>query len=285
MQPTTKEERQALAGKLVELCRQAGQVITALYHSGEPLHINQKADDSPVTEADHQSQHVLAEGLGRLTPAWPVLSEEQAIPDFSERRDWRRYWLVDPLDGTREFINRTGEFTINIALIEDGWPVLGIIYLPLEESAYIGIEGGGAWREDAGGRTELKVRDRSSSDQLAVLTGSRHQGRLIQACLERLRQHFIGVERVQAGSALKFCLLAEGRGDIYPRFAPCCEWDTAAGQAVLEAAGGELLGMDFLRFRYNQKESLINPHFFAVGAGNVAWRELLGGWMDEAESN
>ena len=277
MQPSTIEQRLVLADSLVALCQRAGQAIVQLYNSDQPLVVKQKTDNSPVTEADHQSQQILAEGLTALTPDWPILSEEQTIPSFAERRQWRRYWLVDPLDGTLEFINRSGEFTINIALVEDGFPVLGLIYLPLNRVAYVGVTGGHAWRQDADieQRTPLKVRGRRPADTVGLLAGGRHKGEKLQACLDSLQQYFAGVERINSGSALKFCHLAEGLGDIYPRFFPCCEWDTAAGQALVEAAGGQLVTVDFQRFRYNCRESLINPHFYAVGAANIDWCDVL----------
>ncbi|MEE8059562.1 MAG: 3'(2'),5'-bisphosphate nucleotidase CysQ [Pseudomonadales bacterium] len=271
------QERLALADRVAALCQQAGEAITAIYLSSQPLVVEQKADSSPVTVADLESHQIIVKGLSQLAPSCPILSEEQSIPSFAERSQWARYWLVDPLDGTKEFIGRTGEFTINIALIEQGLPVLGVVYLPLVKIAYIGVAGESAWREDAMGRVELRVNDRGQDEKVRVLTSSRHKGEYLQACLDRLEQHFGGVERIKVGSALKFCHLAEGLGDIYPRFSPCSEWDTAAGQAVLEAAGGQLVDIDFRRFSYNYKESLINPHFYAFGAANVDWRAVLDG--------
>ena len=222
-------------------------------------------------------------GLAGLDAALPILSEESAPADLTERRTWRRYWLIDPLDGTREFLARTGEFTINVALICDHQPVLGVLYLPLERTAYVGIPGVEArcFRDaGAGGwtATDLATRRLQPGQPLTVLASRRHRGPRLQSCLDWLGEHWGPVARLNSGSALKFCQLAEGVGDLYPRFSPCCEWDTAAGQAVLEAAGGLLLGLDGKPLRYNCQDSLFSPDFYALAdATHPLWRRLLQG--------
>jgi 3'(2'), 5'-bisphosphate nucleotidase len=270
------EDRVELAESARLIAERASRVICDVYQSGNTLKIEKKADKSPVTIADLRAHQVIHDGLVALTPQWPVLSEEEQIPPFSTRGHWPCYWLVDPLDGTKEFIERTGEFTINIALIEQGIATLGLIYLPLKGCAYVGVVGRGAQRVTAEGRESIRVSQSVPDDRVRVLTSRRHSGPTLEACLARLGEHFKAVERINAGSALKFCYLAEGKGDIYPRFAPCSEWDTAAGQALLEAAGGQLLDTTFSSLKYNQSESLINPHFYALAAPSVGWVTLLG---------
>lgn len=263
----------ALGVAVSELCRQAGEHIAALYRQSRAPDVTLKADASPVTEADHQSQEILERGLRELTPEWPILSEEKALPPFAERRQWRHYWLVDPLDGTREYINRTGEFTVNIALIESGKPVLGVVGVPMESSVYLGVPGRGAIRLNRG---EQRISVSALSDErVRLFTGSRHHGKKLARCIEQLQCYWPEVERLQAGSALKFCRLAEGLGDIYPRFSPCSEWDTAAGQALLEAAGGEVVDTGFNPLIYNQRESVSSPHFYALGCLTADWKAIL----------
>ncbi len=267
-----------LVDDVIQLCRQAGAAIKAIYQQEDAVEVTRKADDSPVTQADFAAHEILIDGLKRMTPEVPVLSEEEQAPAFVERSQWSRYWLVDPLDGTKEFLARTGEFTINVAFIEKGQAVLGVIYVPMEDVAYGGIvaddENVAAWKVRGDQKEQLAVRQ-IPQDSITVLTSSRHRGEQLAGCIQQLEKNFATVEWLKAGSALKFCRVAEGQGDLYPRFSPCCEWDTAAGQVVLEAAGGQLLDMDFKPLRYNQKDSLISPHFYAVGAANVDWLAIL----------
>lgn len=264
-----------LGDALVELCRQAGSAIADMYQRVESLEVSRKADSSPVTEADHLSHRLLVAGLEQLTPGWPILSEEAPLPVFDERRRWSRYWLVDPLDGTREFIQRTGEFTINIALIENGVPVLGVIGVPMEHRVYLGIPGDRALSVGDHTTERLAVAP-LDGERVRVMASNRHRGRALEACLEHLHHHFTRVETLRAGSALKFCRLAEGAGDLYPRFSPCSEWDTGAGHALLVAAGGQVLDMDFRPLRYNTTQSVASPHFYALGDSTLDWPAILG---------
>ncbi len=267
---------QQIAEQLPGLCEKAGQVIMDIYHSAESLDIGYKDDSSPLTAADTQSHEILSKGLASLTPHWPVLSEEQVLPAFAERSQWPCYWLLDPLDGTREFIERTGEFTINMALIENHRPVLGVVYSPLERRTYLGlVQEKKALRIDCHGRTEISVSAKTPTESIKVLGSRRYGGEEFEACIDKLAQLAPAIERQTAGSALKFCRLAEGEADIYPRFAPCCEWDTAAGQALLEAAGGSVVGLDFKPLQYNQKPSILNPHFYAFGSDSHLWVDIL----------
>lgn len=266
---------------LLHLCRDAGEVICRHYYAPEAGEHESKHDDSPLTKADLESHALLEAGLLALAGAYPVLSEESSPAQLANRRSWDRYWLVDPLDGTREFLDRTGEFTINIALIDQHRPILGVLYLPLERVAYVGIPGLIARRyqaSDAGGWSsiDLATRGLESGGALTVLASRRHHGKRLLECMEWLRQSWGPVARRDSGSALKFCQLAMGEGDVYPRFSPCCEWDTAAGQAVLEAAGGALLDMDGQPLRYNCSDSLMSPNFYGIAdSAHPLWQALL----------
>ena len=254
---------------VLELCRRAGDLIRHHYERPGASEYSAKGDDSPLTQADLDSHALLEAGLCELCPELPVLSEESAAIDPQERRRWGSYWLVDPLDGTKEFLARTGEFTVNIALIDAHRPVFGALYAPMELTAWVGIPGehsgryrlreNGDWSEEA-----TAVRRLESGAPLTVLASRRHRGTRLQRCLDWLDENWGPLERRNSGSAIKFCQLADGRGDFYPRFSPCCEWDTAAGQAVLEAAGGALLGMDGNPLRYNTGDSLMSPNFYAI---------------------
>jgi 3'(2'), 5'-bisphosphate nucleotidase len=266
---------------LLTLCREAGAAICAHYRAPGSVEFEAKRDDSPLTQADLASHALLVAGLQALWPVLPVLSEESAVVDIAQRHSWSRYWLVDPLDGTKEFLERTGEFTINIALIDAHSPVLGVLYLPLDEIAYVGIRGASAMCYRSGGDgdwagTPIATRALHSGQPLLVLASRRHAGARLHTCLSWLEQNWQAVPRSNMGGALKFCCLAEGKGDFYPRFSPCSEWDTAAGQAVLEAAGGCVLGLDGKPLRYNCRDTLDSPPFFAIAdCAHPLWQQLL----------
>lgn len=273
----------AFVSPLLRLCFEAGELICQHYNAPGDSGLRAKADDSPLTHADLDSHVHLRDGLAQLTPGLPLLSEESSLATKAQRHTWPRFWLVDPLDGTKEFVAGTGEFTINIALVDDHRPVLGVLYVPLQKLAYVGIPGDFAarfstcdgldWERRALATLPLADGDGSG---LTVLASRRHHNRQLDACLTWLETHRGPLQRENSGSALKFCRLAEGRGDVYPRFSPCCEWDVAAGQALLEAAGGSVLGLDGEPLRYNCRDTLLNPHFLAVAdAGSPLWRELL----------
>lgn len=279
----------ALIDALIVLARAAGDAIMAVYNSAE-FGIEQKADDSPVTRADIAAHNIIAAGLARLLDL-PMISEEAPVPPASERRIWPRYWLVDPLDGTKEFILRSGEFTVNIALIDAGRPVLGVVHLPARQMTYLGVAASvsaqyGAWKYlDDQPATRIRVRSlaRARDDNtLVVLASHRHGTGAVNALVDQLRQRWAGpVAVTNAGSSLKFCQIAEGLADFYPRLAPTSEWDTAAAQAVLEAAGGAVVNADetsgawLSPLVYNGKSDMINPDFYAVGDVNLDWPALL----------
>ena len=246
----------------------AADRILRVYHS--PFEVGRKSDASPLTEADLASHRTIVAGLRALAPDIPVLSEEAAEVDFSTRADWPRYWLVDPLDGTKDFVNRNGEFTVNIALIDGHAPVLGVVVVPVTKVAYAAARGLGARRYDADGVTALGVRAPAAPPWRVAASRSHADGRT-----EAFIRNLGPTERISIGSSLKFCLVAEGGIDIYPRFGPTCEWDTAAAQCVLEQAGGRVTDIGLEPLRYNTGESLLNPYFLAFGDPGVDWREFL----------
>ena len=275
------QKLESLVHPLIDLCRLAGDAICSHYHSSSASEYEAKGDQSPLTKADLLSHSILVQGLNDLAEDIPILSEESDKMDVAERLSWRRYWLVDPLDGTKEFLARTGEFTINIALIDDNSPVLGVLYIPLTEQAYVGIPGefscayqhlgDGKWSSRA-----LRPRSLAGRNSITVLASRRHGGDKLEDCFAWLQRHRGATDRVNSGSALKFCQMVDGDGDFYPRFSPSCEWDTAAGQALLESVGGCVLGMDGKPLRYNQGESLLSPDFYAIADGqDPFWQGLF----------
>jgi 3'(2'), 5'-bisphosphate nucleotidase len=248
------------------LARRAGEAIMAVYR--EDFDVEVKADHSPLTAADLAAQKVIAAGLAQLDPVLPVVSEEASQSPWEERCGWSRYWLVDPLDGTREFVKRNGEFTVNIALIEQGEPVMGVVLAPVTEELFVAARGHGAWwqvQQDAEWE-RISVRPLANPP---VAAGSRSHGGSAEVVMRRL----LGEEYVlhPLGSSLKFCLIARGAADVYLRRGPTSEWDTAAAQCVLEEAGGAVLDLTGRPLRYNRGESLINPEFLAIGDADIDW--------------
>ncbi len=265
----------ALLGSLKELCRKAGDVILEVY-SRDEIPVLTKSDDTPVTEADRQAHRVITDGLEQIKGI-PVLSEEGTAPPLSEREKWKHYWLVDPLDGTKEFIGRTDEFTVNIALMDTDRPIFGIIYAPVAQAFYYGGPVlHGSWRQRMGHEPEvIQTRACAPEGLLNVATSRRHGRDALADLIERFEQRFSEVHLTVAGSSLKACLVAEGMLDIYPRRGPTSEWDTAAAQAIVEGAGGVVLNGELKPLRYNQKESLINPDFYVLGDPSTEWESLL----------
>ena len=255
------------ADDIIKLARDAGAAIMAIYQ--QEFQIYDKDDKSPLTEADLASHHILIQGLAELTPEIPVLSEESSESVQSERIHWSRYWLLDPLDGTKEFIKKNGEFTVNIALIENGEAIFGVVYAPVLDIMYWGGQENGAFKQTGlSSPSRIFVADPPLNDCLWKVVGSRsHQSEEFKsfvACLPK-------TEIVAMGSSLKLCLVAEGKADLYPRLGLTSEWDTAAAQAVVEAAGGQVLEYSNLtRLRYNTRpHTLLNP-FFIVCAWPVS---------------
>ena len=259
-----------LLAQVAAIARAAAAEILTVY-AAEDAGTTLKDDDSPLTQADLAAHRVIATALASLTPDIPMLSEEAADIPYAQRAGWRRYWLVDPLDGTKEFLSRNGQFTVNIALIEDHIPALGIVHVPVTDTSYQGLVGAGAWCQRASAAaTPIRVSTASASPVRVV--GSRsHRGDSLEGFLARLGPHAL----TAVGSSLKFCLVAEGAADVYPRLTPTSEWDTAAAHAVLVAAGGAVVGLDGQPLRYNEREALLNPFFVAYGDQRRDWLALL----------
>ncbi len=245
------------------ICREAGQEILKYY--GRAGRVEAKADDSPLTQADRAAHTLICRRLQSLDPAIPVLSEESDESEIRERRAWKRFWLVDPLDGTKEFIKQTGEFTVNIALIRDGQPVLGVIHVPARDRTYFAESGRGAWKEIEN-REAQAIRVRSAPAEkgpeaaLTIVASRDHAGPQVQELLAR----YPDATATSMGSSLKFCLVAEGAADLYLRDVPTMEWDVAAAQCVVESAGGRVLTLNGTSLHYN-KESLRNPPLLTAG--------------------
>jgi 3'(2'), 5'-bisphosphate nucleotidase len=252
----------ALSTELLPIVARAGAAIMRVYDSS--FAVQRKDDDSPLTQADLESQQVILDGLGRLTPDIPILSEESAQAPWSERRTWNELWVVDPLDGTREFVKRNGEFTVNIALVIDHEPVLGVVSAPARGLLYGGAAGIGAFTQHRGA-TRIPIHVSPPGNPVRVVGSRSHASPDTAAYLARLKAHVM----TGIGSSLKFGLIAEGAADLYPRFGPTSEWDTAAGQAVLEAAGGHVTRLDGHRLRYNCRDSIINGNFLAYSDPSV----------------
>lgn len=254
---------------LLDLTRQAGEAILKIYNT--EFEIETKQDNSPLTAADLAAHNLIVSSLEKLTPEIPVLSEESAKIPFETRNSWRRYWLIDPLDGTREFVKRNGEFTVNIALIEGDRPVFGVVYAPVLNTLYYGVPGEGASKQ-TGEDPAQKISVQAQCRQPVLVAGSRsHAGDSLKRFLDNLGEH----ELVSMGSSLKLCLVAEGKADIYPRLGPTSEWDTAAAQAVVEAAGGRVTTLENETLKYNTKDSLLNPQFLVFGDSAVDWTGYL----------
>jgi len=262
-------ELQQYIEPVIELAIRAGDAILEVYATD--FDVQEKDDASPLTQADMASHRCIDAGLKALTPDIPVLSEEAGMPEFSERSQWERYWLVDPLDGTKEFVNRNGEFTVNIALIENNRPVFGVVHVPVNDKTYIGCAGYGAELRSANADPE-KIGVAGETAKPARVVGSRsHRGSSLDSFLDALGEY----EMLAMGSSLKFCLVAEGAADIYPRLGPTSEWDTAAAQAVVEQAGGSVLTLDGKPLSYNSKAEILNPNFLVVGPDDRDWLGML----------
>ena len=262
-------ELKSLIEPIVALAEDAGRAILEVYSTD--FEVQNKEDESPLTQADLASHHWIEAGLLSLTPDIPIISEEFGLPGFDVRGQWQRYWLIDPLDGTREFVNRNGEFTVNIAFIENQRPVLGVVHVPVQGKTYVGCEGVGAQRRDGDG-DPVAIKVAATAGKSPRIVGSRsHRGASLDAYLDNLGEH----DMVPMGSSLKFCVVAEGGADLYPRLGPTSEWDTAAAQAVVEQAGGSVVTLDGKPMKYNAKTDILNPHFFVIGPADRDWLALL----------
>jgi len=244
---------------VIKVADQASDRVLHIYQSD--FKVNYKEDHSPITAADTAAHDIITHGLRSISRDIPILSEEGKDIPWEERKHWRRFWLVDPVDGTKDFTQRTGEFTVNIAMIEDGQPVMGVVIAPALKEAFWGIVGEGAHMRDRTGKVH-RIRVAEPKAVKRVVASKNHLNEETKAFIdEKLGDH----ELVQAGSSLKFCRIAEGHADVYPRLGPTCEWDTGAAQAVLMAAGGKVETLDGKPLKYG-KQDVLNPYFIATGS-------------------
>jgi 3'(2'), 5'-bisphosphate nucleotidase len=257
-----------------DIAVEAGEAILNIYHSGQ-FEAYSKSDQTPVTSADLAANDILISRLQALTPDIPVLSEEQADVAFEERRNWDSYWLLDPLDGTGEFIKRSGDFAVVIALVQFGEPVLGVIYAPVDKICYFAARGAGAFRQDSSGMRGITVHHVDNQEAmwpLRVAVSLRQQRQLIRERLDPQQS----LEYIPKGSSsLKSCMVAEGVADCYVRIGPTGEWDTGAAQCIVEEAGGLISDLNLQPLSYNERESLENPNFIVIGDNSLPWRALL----------
>ncbi len=265
---TDKTQLSKLCEEVNIIAKQAGLEILKVY-SGE-FTIERKDDNSPLTAADLAAHNTICQGLSELEIQLPVLSEESTSIDYNERKTWETYWLVDPLDGTREFIKRNGEFTVNIALIHKHKPILGVVYVPVSDTLYYGIHQVGAYKSVGEEKSNIHVR-KTDRNNITVAGSRSHGNQRQQKFMSKLEDANI----LPVGSSLKFCLLSEGLVDIYPRFGLTSEWDTAAAQCVVEQAGGIVTTHEMQPLRYNTKDSLLNPEFLVIADQEFDWSEYL----------
>ena len=256
---------------VIGIAADASDAILEIYNSDD-FGVETKGDDSPLTKADKASHNTIVAALAGLTPDIPILSEESKAVPWDERSQWGEYWLIDPLDGTKEFIKRNGEFTVNIALIQGNQAVLGVVYVPVQQRCFYGYQNGGAFEKQADGSVRPIQATASAQSPIRVVGSRSHRGELLDAYLEKLGDH----EMVPMGSSLKLCLVALGEADVYPRLGLTSEWDTAAAQAVVECAGGSVVQTDGSPLLYNAKEDILNPHFIVYGDHNRDWTSYLG---------
>jgi len=255
---------------VIAIARDAAAAILDIYDS--EFAVQHKDDNSPLTAADMAAHHCIIDGLALLTPDIPVLSEESAHEvSAAQRRPWSRLWVVDPLDGTREFIKRNGEFTVNIALIENHRPVMGVVYAPVLDLLFFAASGQGAFKQSDNMPPQAIHVRKYDAAQITIAGSRSHAGEELRHFLDRIGPHVL----ISMGSSLKICMVAEGQADVYPRLGLTSEWDTAAAQCVVESAGGRVTDLDGQPLRYN-KPDILNPWFLATGAGEYDWHALLG---------
>lgn len=250
---------------IIAIAKEAGKATLKFWQ--KDIEVNHKQDDSPVTKADLAANHIIIEHLTKLTPHIPILSEEACSIDYTIRKNWKQWWLIDPLDGTKEFIAGSSDFTINIALIKEGHVHFGVVFIPATATCYVGGKSLGAWRIDDEGTKQTIHCNSAPINTLQVIASQRHSSPRQQLFLEHLAALTPFILN-NAGSSLKFCLIAEGQADCYPRFAPTCQWDTAAAQGVLEGAGGNVFAENGNKLTYEPRKDYINPNFIALGDSN-----------------
>ena len=263
------QDLKELAKEIKTISRQAGNKILEVYETD--FSVEQKEDKSPLTAADMAAHNTICEALHELTPDTPILSEESSDISFEERQSWNQYWLVDPLDGTREFVKRNGEFSVNIALIEKQKSILGVIHIPVSGITYHASLNNGAYKHESE-KEPVKISAKKTNAENITIAGSRSHGNQQQHdFIEKLNSP----EILAIGSSLKFCLVAEGLADIYPRFGPTSEWDSAAAQCIVEESGAIVVDTNFNTLEYNTKESLLNPSFLVIADKTFNWSQYL----------
>ena len=252
--------------RVCDIAINAGREIMIIYNNSDDFHIESKIDNSPLTIADKKSNQIINEGLKRLECNYPIISEENRQLEYTARKEYGIFWLVDPLDGTKEFIKRNGEFTVNIALIEDGYPVAGVVYVPTTNQLYFSTKGKGAYKKENGFVKSIAVEKFNKKDKgLKVVCSRSHINEDTKLFMDQLDHP----ERISKGSSLKFLIIAEGSAHIYPRLGPTMEWDTAAAQAIVEEAGGSVINYETNERMCYNKPSLLNPYFIASGDMHV----------------
>lgn len=265
---------QALLNDVIKVAKQAGEKILEVYNSND-FDVQIKGDDSPLTKADLAAHNVIVNFLESAYPDIPCLSEESTGITFEQRKDWNECFIIDPLDGTKEFIARNGEFTVNIALQKNGKCVLGVIYVPVEDTLYYAADGIGAFKQHQNNQAvPIKVRALKEVDNkkhFTIVASRRHGLDKVEALCQNLSSY----DLTSRGSSLKMCMVAEGSADFYPRLALTSEWDTAAAQAIVEQAGGRIVQLDFSDMTYNQKENILNPFFLVLGDPAFDWQNEL----------
>lgn len=258
-----------LSDEIKNISKKAADKILEIYETD--FSVQQKEDRSPLTAADMAAHNTICEALKKLTPDTPILSEESSNISFSERQNWNQYWLVDPLDGTREFIKRNGEFSVNIALIEKQKSILGVIHIPVSGVNYCASLNNGAYKCEKD-ESPKKITSRKTDANKIIIAGSRSHGNQQQRdFIDKLNNP----EILAIGSSLKFCLVAEGMADIYPRFGPTSEWDSGAAQCIVEESGAKVVDTSFKTLEYNTKESLLNPSFLVIADKEFNWSKYL----------
>jgi len=256
-----------LIKQLIAISKEAGNAILGFYNS--EIDVQFKSDTSPLTKADLASNNIILKRLKSLTPNIPILSEEEADISFDIRSKWYEYWLIDPLDGTKEFINKNGEFTVNIALIRDHKPVFGLIHLPVKKYTYWGCENKGSFFLDKGNNIKEITVSKNMHKQMRIVVSRSHPSHKLKNLLDKIENYKL----LKVGSSLKFCLIASGEADIYPRFGPTSEWDTAAGEAIAKFAGATIVNLKNQPLNYNSKDEYINPNF--IVANNESNKEKI----------
>lgn len=275
MTKTNPIDLESIVGHVANISVQAGDEILRYYKSD--YSVRNKSNNSPVTEADIAANEIIVSSLAKLTPEIPIISEESDIADYSVRSHWQRYWLIDPLDGTRSFVQGTDEFTVNIALIESQYPILGVVHSPIEQSTYWGAVGVGAYRSFADFDEPASIKTgQLNNSYIRMLISRSGMNNGVEAFKRNLEADSFTCEVLRSSSSIKFCRAAEGTVDVFLRFGTTSEWDTAAGQCVLECAGGSVIDLDNNRLKYNKADAkLRNPKFLAIGSGGLDWQRYL----------